>query len=270
MPNPVMMNDLRGSWIRRKPVLAVAFAAALILLLTLSAAAFPSMLFGFGNSSFPLWRFPDIVLPAVAPAFAAGAFAKEHEQRTWQDLLLTRLKPGEIVAGKFWAALIPTIGMVIVLFPPFAMVLIVQNISWALDFGPWIAVVLFRFAVMAVLYLAVSMLCSYHNTNTRVSLAVCYAVLGLYLFASYFGVQIVVAAVDMFTGTPTATIPGVTAANGSSSATNGIAAQMADAANSGFSSVDTAMVVQALLLVLCIYWYLRKQIHERRGPMKAY
>lgn len=47
MVNPVLVNDLRKSLIRRKPVVVVALMAGAILVLTLGIAAFlPSLLWG--------------------------------------------------------------------------------------------------------------------------------------------------------------------------------------------------------------------------------
>ena len=180
MTNPVFLNDLRKNWFRRRPVHAVALMAILILVLTLFVAAGASALFGFSSASYPLWRFPDLLLPVIAPAFAASAFAKEHEQRTWQDLLLTRLTAGEIVVGKFLACFFPTIATVIVLMPPFALILIMSGIQWAQEPGLWMLAVALRFLALAVFYLVVGLVCSYHSANARASLVTGYVVIALY------------------------------------------------------------------------------------------
>lgn len=185
MTNPVFLNDLRKNWFRRRPVYGVALMAILILVLTLVVAAGVPALFGFSSNSYPLWRFPDLLLPVIAPAFAASAFAKEHEQRTWQDLLLTRLTAGEIVAGKFFACFFPTVATIIVLLPPFALILIISSVQWAQEPGFWMVAVSVRFLVLAVFYLVVGLVCSYHSANARASLVTGYVVLALYGIGSF-------------------------------------------------------------------------------------
>lgn len=181
MANPVMMNDLRGSWLRRKPVHAVAVCAVIILVLTLGIPGIVSMF----SVHLSFWRFPDIALPIVVPLFAASAFAKEHEQRTWQDLLMTRLTNSEIVWGKFLASLIPSFTSVIILFPPFALMLIVQQIQWAQEPGVWMIALSLKFAINITLYLLIAMICSYHSANARNALVKGYIAIGLYLYGSY-------------------------------------------------------------------------------------
>jgi ABC-type transport system involved in multi-copper enzyme maturation permease subunit len=180
--NPVLINDLRKSLFRRKPVLAVAIMAIIILVLTLGLSGLmPSYMF----RDIPLWRFPDLLLPVVVPAFAAGAFAKEYEQRTWQDVLLTRLYVSEILGGKFFAVLLPTVATIIVLFPPFALLLIIQNLNWAMNPGPWMLVVLGKFLVSATFYIALVLVCSYYSSNARTALVVSYVSLCLYALLNY-------------------------------------------------------------------------------------
>ncbi|HLK60699.1 MAG TPA: hypothetical protein VKU00_29315 [Chthonomonadaceae bacterium] len=183
--NPVLINDLRKSLFRRKPVLAVALMALIILILTLGLAGLLPMDIARNLSHIPLWRFPDLLLPVVVPAFAAGAFAKEYEQRTWQDVLLTRLRVSEILGGKFFAVLLPTLSTIIVLFPPFALLMILQNVSWAMDFGPWMLIVAGKFLVSATFYVALALVCSYYSVNARAALVVSYVMLALYILLNF-------------------------------------------------------------------------------------
>ncbi|HZT43248.1 MAG TPA: hypothetical protein VFA07_13850 [Chthonomonadaceae bacterium] len=183
--NPVLINDLRKSLFRRKPVLAVALMALAILLLTLGM----TVVFPVGSRTTvdgaPLWRFVDLALPIVAPAFAAGAFAREYEQRTWQDVLLTRLSTQQILGGKFFACLLPMMATLIVLFPPFALLLIIQNVTWAMEPGLWIVALGVKFLLSATFYLAVALVCSYHCANFRTALTVGYVTLAAYLLFNY-------------------------------------------------------------------------------------
>jgi len=186
MTNPVLLNDLRKSWFRRRPVHAAALMAIIILVVTLLVASGGSTLLGLATRDLPFWRIPDILLPVVAPAFTAGAFAKEYEQRTWQDVLLTRLTAGEILTGKFVACFLPSIATIVVLMPPLAMLLIITDVQWAQEPGPWLVVFAGRFLVAIVFYLAVGLVCSYHSNNTRTSLVVGYVTLALYGMVSFF------------------------------------------------------------------------------------
>src|SRR5437868_6039841 len=136
--NPVFGNELRKSLVRRKPLQCFAIWAAVMAALTYVAVSLPGVNAGI------YVQFPQIMLPIIAPAFAAGAFAKEHEQRTWQDLMLTRLTAGEILSGKFLACFIPTIATIIVLMPPFALILIMSSITLAQAPVAWMAAITFR------------------------------------------------------------------------------------------------------------------------------
>ena len=185
MVNPVLVNDLRKNLFRRKPVLAFAYMAGAILALTLSVpAVVPSGAFVNRNAP-PFWFIPDLIVPILAPAFAAGAFAKEHEQRTWQDVLLTRLTTWQILSGKFLACLLPTLLAVVVLLPPFALAMILMNVDWALNPSPWPLVMTLELTVSAIFYLSLSLLCSYHCNNTRTALAVSYVLLAVYAVCNF-------------------------------------------------------------------------------------
>lgn len=177
----VMVNELRKSLFRRKPVLAVLFAAIAILVLTLGIAVA-----GTSLSTIPVWYLPDLLLPIVAPAFAAGAFAKEYEQRTWQDILLTNLSPRELVGGKFFACMIPTTVTILVVLPPFALLLITQNVQWAMEPGFWMVVVGLRYFITAACYLMLGFVCSYHCKNVRTALVVAYVMVFLYTCLNTF------------------------------------------------------------------------------------
>lgn len=182
--NPVFINDLRKSLFRRKPVLGVAYMALAILVLTFGVAIGVPMDL-HPTHHLPLWNIPDLLLPIVVPAFAAGTFAKEYEQRTWQDVLLTRLQTREILGGKFFACLLPTLIAIVVMFPAFAMLMILQGVNWALDPGPWMLVVLIKFLISASFYIALVMVCSYYSKSGRTALVSSYVVLAFYGIFSY-------------------------------------------------------------------------------------
>jgi ABC-type transport system involved in multi-copper enzyme maturation permease subunit len=151
--------------------------------------------------SIPLWSLPDLLLPIVVPAFTAGSFAREFEQRTWDDVRLTLLGSWEIIRGKFAACLLPSVVCIIVMFPAFAMLLLVQGVTWALDFGPWIIIVIVKFLISTFFYVALVMLCSYCCNTGRTALVASYVLLASYALANYI-VWVVIAPLlyDMYIG----------------------------------------------------------------------
>ena len=256
MSNPVLLNDLRRNWFRRRPVHAVALMAVLILILTLFVPALAGSVFGWSPSDYPLWRFPDILLPAIAPVFAAGSFAREHEQRTWQDVLLTRLTAGQILAGKFWACFFPTLATIIVLFPPLAMVLILTNVQWAQEPGSWMAAITLRFVLASVFYLAISLVCSYHSRNARAALVVCYVALALYGVVSFLLWRGLID--ELFRES----LVGATANRYGE--VNGLTSISTH--EFGFSLIDIAYMLQSLVLTVVLFLYLLLCIRRRRAP----
>jgi ABC-type transport system involved in multi-copper enzyme maturation permease subunit len=258
MTNPVLLNDLRKSWFRRRPVHAVALMAIVILILTFAVETGVYAQFGFSGSNYPLWRFPDLLLPVVAPAFAAGAFAKEHEQRTWQDILLTRLTAGQILTGKFFACFLPAMATVIVLLPPLAMILIISNVQWAMEPGPWLLAFVFRFLVTAVFYLAVALVCSFHSTNARVSLVIGYVVLALYGTISFIVWRTLINA--LFLPNALSTMTNTTRYGES----NGLLTLSRH--EFAFSAADVIFMFQSIVLSFILFGYLLRRIRLRRAP----
>ncbi len=204
--NPVFGNELRKSLFRRKPVQCWAVWAGGFGALVWIASSLPTT-----NSDIFIW-FPQIMLPIIAPAFAAGAFAKEREQRTWQDLCLTRLTTREILFGKFWAAYLPVVIVLCTLLPP-----VILGLFWAKSteiardnggiyyrgmsaveamsfFDPWRVAVpmLFNCILQATFYVSFAMVCSHYCRKARVALGVSYVALAVYAIFGY----IVVSAID--------------------------------------------------------------------------
>ena len=189
--NPVFVNDMRRNFFRRRPVHAVAIMAGMILVLTLGLPIITNLVdmatgraLGLGRS-LPLFRLPEIALAVIVPAFTAGSFAKEKEQRTWFEVLMTPLKSGEILIGKFFAALVPTLATLIVLMPPLVMGYIISNMSWGMEPGPWMFAVVLKLLANAVFYVSLVMLSSYFCSNARIALVVSYVTLAIYGGVNY-------------------------------------------------------------------------------------
>src|SRR5579859_3908974 len=124
--NPVFVNELRQSPLRRKPLQGFLLWAGLTGVLMWLSQFSPG---GYAPAVVPL-----VALPLIVPAFAAGTFAKEYEQQTWQDLYLTRLSNFQVVIGKFGAALLLSMIMMLCFVP--AMILMQINEHAYMIFKP--------------------------------------------------------------------------------------------------------------------------------------
>ena len=251
--NPVLVNDLRKSLFRRKPVLATAYTALAILALIYVVALVPNLSF-WHLYEFPLWRFPDLLLPIVAPAFAAGSFAKEHEQRTWQDVLLTRLTGGEILRGKFFSCYLPTLVSLVVMFPAFCLLLIIQGVEWAMNPGPWMLLLGLKVLIAVTFYVALSLVVSYHSPNGRVALAVTYGVLATYGLLNYMAWSYVIEPLLAMNNGPANSYIGQSGWNPSSY----------EARNLVLPPVEWLVLLQGAFLGAAMLLYLAIRLRERR------
>ncbi len=199
MANPVFVNELRQNLFRRKPLLGFAlWALATIFLVWL--AQFTQL------SRYPLSWLPVFALPLIVPPFAAGTFAKEYEQQTWQDLYLTRLTNVQVVVGKFGAALLQVTLVVLSFLPAIALMQIYEaagnpyfgtnqsgyyqngyyiqngysNPAWTFAPGGWILVMGAKLLLSASLYVLLGMTCSRYSRNRRTALVWSYVALFLY------------------------------------------------------------------------------------------
>jgi hypothetical protein len=134
----------------------------------------------------PMIVLPSIVLPLLVPSIAAGAFAKEYEQQTWQDLTLTRLTNAQVVVGKFCAYFLQ-VGALLLAFVPALLMMIVNDLSFIeLSLFTWMqifwimAVYMFKLFLSACLYILLAMVCSRYSGTRRTALAWSYTALGLY------------------------------------------------------------------------------------------
>jgi hypothetical protein len=190
--NPVFVNELRQSPLRRKPLQAFLLWVGLTALLMWLSQFSPG---GYAPAVVPL-----VALPLVVPAFAAGTFAKEYEQQTWQELTLTRLTNLQVVLGKFAAALLLSMATALSLLP--AMILMeyrqhqpvmfplsgtyagfvspMQVPGFTLDPGA-VLVAVWKLGLSAGLYVMLAMTCSRYSSNRRTALVWSYIALSLYV-----------------------------------------------------------------------------------------
>lgn len=186
--NPVFINELRQSFFRRKPLLGFTIWVALTAFLMWITQLLPS--------TYPLSSLPLFALPLIVPAFAAGTFAKEYEQQTWQDLYLTRLSNFQVVIGKFGAALLLSMTMLLCFVP--AMILMQINEHPYVTFAPgwWMVSMLSKLLLSASLYVLLAMTCSRYSTNRRTAMVWCYVALSIYAIMGYLVWQTVGQMVD--------------------------------------------------------------------------
>lgn len=181
--NPVFINELRQSPFRRKPALAIVVwgVAAFFLMWMAQSVEAPTSMF---------W-IPILALPFLVPSFAAGAFAKEYEQQTWQDLFLTNLTNFQVVMGKFWSAMLQTAVPLLALVPALGLIF-ARAVTQLADHGvespvsgyislPLIVLFMVLFAVklvfLAGLYVLIGMVCSRYSTSRRGALIWNYVVM---------------------------------------------------------------------------------------------
>ncbi len=107
--NPVYLRELRqAARLHRTPVILALVTAMMALLMSsiggvASVTAEPAKV---GSALFQTFFSLGFAMVSwVAPAVAASTIASERGNRTWEPLLLTGLRPAEIAAGKFMAAL---------------------------------------------------------------------------------------------------------------------------------------------------------------------
>lgn len=169
--NPVFVNELRQSPLRRKPLQGFLLWVGLTILL-------------MWLSQFSARGICAVGCAAGGPAagcttFAAGTFAKEYEQQTWQELTLTRLTNLQVVLGKFGAALMLSLGTAMSLLP--SMILMqMQQMPWLrIEFWTLLAA-LWKLALSASLYVMLAMTCSRYSSNRRTALVWSYVALSLY------------------------------------------------------------------------------------------
>jgi ABC-type transport system involved in multi-copper enzyme maturation permease subunit len=171
MINPIFVNELRQSPLRRRWVIAYVvwclISAGLIWMTDFSE-----------QFAYQLAWVPMIILPLIVPSFAAGAFAKEYEQQTWQDLYLTRLTNWQVVSGKFWAALLQ-VWFVMLSFAPAIVLMLgrersVGTILW------WGLLFSLQLLLSACFYVLIAMVCSRYCATRRGALIASYISLFLY------------------------------------------------------------------------------------------
>jgi ABC-2 type transport system permease protein len=125
--NPVLSKEVRSRLRARRQSKASRVAAYVVVAFVVGILYYYGLtaLFSSGSSQangeglyifFTLGIELTLILFLI-PSLAAASITQEREQQTWNALLLSRLTPGEIVFGKFFASLLPALIILALFFP---------------------------------------------------------------------------------------------------------------------------------------------------------
>lgn len=119
------------------------------------------------------------LLTLMAPTLAAGAITIEREKQTWNALLLSRLRPAEIVLGKYVGSLLP-VAVVLGIFLPI-------NVVAALRADMSLSRFVLSHAVLiatGLLFGAIGLFCSWACRRTQVATSVATLLVALVVLGS--------------------------------------------------------------------------------------
>lgn len=119
------------------------------------------------------------VVVAGAPAVTANAISREREQRTWDLLVITLLKPHEVVLGKLAARALPLL-FVLVLGLPMVLLCVIAHPSL------WLSALMGTLTVLVTLalYSAAGLVASALSRNTVTATATAYLFAGGWVFGT--------------------------------------------------------------------------------------
>lgn len=188
MANPVLQRELVANL--RSPRAFALQAAFLLLLGGLVAMAWPSSPRLALSNPEPARRLIDLffigqflLASLTAPVFAAGALTGEKERKTYELLLASALRPAQIVWGKWAAALLPSVLLIVSTLPIVVLCLPLGGVSLYEVLAAYVALL----AALACFSLF-SLLCSAYFTRTTAALVTSYlcilppALLGVFLW----------------------------------------------------------------------------------------
>ncbi len=121
-PNPILVKELRAIFRANLYVrflyLATGALAIFVLGIGATAASQGTTPARVGQVLFQLFLgLSLLVITLVAPGYASASITAEHEQHTWESLLLSGMSPWRIVFGKL-AACYASIALVLIAFAP--------------------------------------------------------------------------------------------------------------------------------------------------------
>jgi ABC-type transport system involved in multi-copper enzyme maturation permease subunit len=124
--NPVLSKEIRSRLRARRQSKASRVAAYVVVAFVVGILYYYGLAALFSSNSQSngegLYIFYTLgieltIILFLIPSLAAASITQEREQQTWNALLLSRLTAGEIVFGKFFAALLPALIILGLFFP---------------------------------------------------------------------------------------------------------------------------------------------------------
>ncbi len=120
-----------------------------------------------------------LVVCVGAPAATANAVSREREQRTWDLLTVTMLKPHEVVLGKLMGRMLPLLSIVVLGLPVMIMAVFLDSRLW-LGAVMVIGTVLFTL----LLYSSAGLAASCFSRKTVTATALAYLFVGVWVFGT--------------------------------------------------------------------------------------
>ena len=188
--NPVLVKDLRTRMRGlRAPILLFVYLGvlSLVMFITYTAwagSAFPQQGGAPGsaisrNFYVALFIAQGCVVLLFAPAFTAGAMTLEHEQKTFEMLIITRLTPGSIIGGRLFSAVSFAQLMLFTSVPLVSVTYLLGGVSPAEVLFSYLSLALFCFVAGSL-----GILSSVLVTSTAASTVISFGLMGLYLGAT--------------------------------------------------------------------------------------
>jgi ABC-type transport system involved in multi-copper enzyme maturation permease subunit len=189
--NPILRRDALPRRMRSMGT------GSLLLLMGSSIVALTFFILAAAKYVAPLDREIFILLPAIwgiatlwiIPAISARTIAQERVLGTWNDLLLSRLRPREIILGKLGAALAPHWLLGMAILPGVALVLINTSLTYNMPammhkFNELVCFYIFIYTVSFVLAM-IGIYCSLRCTSVIKAQILSYAYQLLIIFFFY-------------------------------------------------------------------------------------
>jgi ABC-type transport system involved in multi-copper enzyme maturation permease subunit len=171
--NPVLLREVRSRlrWRRvSKQTLLRGGSVVAVLALLCYARLITLINRGRPDDAATLWWVISygllLLIVLLAPALAATAISQEREQQTWEGLVVTRLTPMQILAGK-WTARQMLLGITLVILAP---LMIAVAIKGQLPFVEALLTIVIL-VMTSGFYSAMGMFCSYVARRTAAATA---------------------------------------------------------------------------------------------------
>lgn len=134
--NPVLHKEMMRMRMRQGKPVRIAIVSAVALAIAYFYTVATAYLLDRHNTpnSRDIWAatigVQFLIIALLTPSATANAISQEREQQTWEMLLQTRLTAKQIIFGKLFARLVPTLAIVLLGLPVTTLCLLTANRSW--------------------------------------------------------------------------------------------------------------------------------------------